>query len=276
MRKSRVTSSRGLAAAALAVLGTLTAIAACVKGGVVPVHVEPDADATPVEEVGPGLEASASDAACGPAPWVTLGLTVDRFDLGSDGGTPLPGAVFAPSLCPGLQTTSDEAGGILGQISKGVPFTASLTATNYIPELTPEQVFDADSLVNHLEMLPTVFQVLLPQLTPQSTAILVSVELAPVDAGACSQVDGVSFSVSGHPEATVAYFSAGTVPQPVTGASATTTGGLAAITGLASGLVVSPVGTKNGCTVTFQHGNQTGRVAVANGFASLATAVVSP
>jgi hypothetical protein len=244
----------------------------------VTVNVVPDADAMAVEETEPDAspEASAGDGTCGSPPWVTLGLVVTRFDLASDAGTPLPGAVFAPSICPGFAGTSDDAGLIVGRVSKGVPFTASLTATGYVSELTPEQAFDADSTNNTLEMLPSLFQALVTGFTAQSTAIVLQVDQPLADAGPCSTKDGVSFSVTGHPEATVTYYSSGTLPSPAMGATATTTGGLAVITGLASGLVVSPVGTKTGCTVSLAHGNQTGRVAVENGFASVTTAALSP
>jgi hypothetical protein len=157
-----------------------------------------------------------------------------------------------------------------------VPFTASLMATGYISELTPEQAFDADSTNNTLEMLPTIFQGLVSGFTAQSTAIVIQVDATVADAGSCSTLDGVTFSVPGHQEATVTYYSAGTLPSPATGATATTSAGLAVITGLASGLVVSPTATKSGCTVSLAHGSLTGRVALRNGFASLATAALSP
>jgi hypothetical protein len=244
------------------------------------VNEAPDADATPSFETstseGATADSESPDAACGPGPWVTLGLEVDRFDLSTDGGSPLPGAVFAASICPGLAVTSDDAGHIVGRISKGVPFTAALTASGYISELTPEQAFDADSTGNRIEMLPSLFQALLPGFTSQSTAILLQLDPPLADAGPCSTVDGVSFSVPGHAEATVTYFSAGALPAPVAGATATTASGLAAITGLASGLTVSPLGAKAGCTIQLQHDSLTGRVALKNGFASLVSAVISP
>jgi hypothetical protein len=264
----------------LAGLGSFGAGVACVTGGAVTINVAPDADAMAADETEADAspEVSASDGTCGSPPWVDLGLLVTRFELGSDAGTPLPGAVFAPSICPGFVGTSDDAGLISGQISKDVPFTASLTATGFISELTPEQAFDAAS-TSSLEMLPTLFAALVPGdggLTPQSTVIILSVDQPLADAGPCSTTDGVSFSVPGHPEATVTYFSSGPIPSPAPGATATTAAGLALITGLPSGRFVSPVGTKSGCTVSLAHGNQTGRVFVQNGFASLASAALGP
>jgi hypothetical protein len=273
---------RGWLLAAASIAGSLGMVAACVKGGVITVLVEPDAEATGGDASGSDALAesaasSSADAACGDAPWVTVGLVIDRFDLAaSDAGTPLPGAVFATSLCPGLTRTSDDAGQIVGQISEGVPFTAGLTASNYISELLPEQTFDADSLGNRIEMLPVLFGALLPGFGPSSTAIIVELDQPEADAGPCSTVDGVSYSVPGHPEATISYFSSGSLPSIVSGATATTSAGLAAITGLASGLTVSPAATKSACTVSLKHGSMTGRVAVENGYASLATAVISP
>jgi hypothetical protein len=275
-----MTSRWSLAVASIA--GCLGALAACVKGGVITVVVEPDGEAGGGDAAGGDALAEAAapspaDAACGAAPWVNVGLVIDRFDLAAtDAGTPLPGAVFTASLCPGITRTSDDAGQIIGQISEGVPFTAGITAGNYISELLPEQAFDADSLGNRIEMLPVLFGALLPGFGPSSTAIIVQLDPPAADAGPCATVDGVSYSVPGHPEATISYFSSGSLPSIASGATATTSAGLAAITGLASGLIVSPAGTKSGCTVSLQHGSLTGRVAVQNGYASLATAAISP
>src|SRR6202023_2424314 len=107
-----------------------------------------------------------------------------------------------------------------------------------------------------IDMIPTFFeQVLLPGFDLSShTVIVIAVQkTADDDGGACSAYDGITFTVPGHPEAQVTYFSNDTIPAALPDAGATTARGIAAVTGLASGQLVSLAGTKPGCNVTFQY-----------------------
>jgi hypothetical protein len=214
---------------------------------------------------------------CGDGPWVTLGIVVVQINLaGLDASTPLQGASFTSPLCPGLVKTSDEAGVIEGLVSKDVPFYGRLQATGYVSELAPEEIFDADSTGNKVEMLSSLLEgVLFPGVDAGSTVILVAAQKLQDDAGACSSLDGITFSVPNHPEAQVVYFSAGSIPM-VTDAGATSTRGLAAITGLSGGQLVTLDAGKTGCKVLFVHGALTGRVPLENGFVSLMPAYLSP
>jgi hypothetical protein len=258
-------------------------VAACIDGGLV--TLAPGADATAAQDTGPA-EAAPVDAApdlmvadvCGPAPWITLGIFVVGLTLDNLDGSPLPGAQFTSPLCPTLTQYSDDAGVILGQVSANTPFYGSLVAAGYVPELAPEIEFDADSTGHKIDMLPTIFEaVLLPTFdASSSTAIVVDFAKLVDDAGACSSLDGVSLSVPGHPEAQVTYFSSGGIPQPVPGATETTTEGIAAITGLAEGQLVTLAATKTGCSILFRHDGLTGRVPLQNGYVSLTQAYVSP
>lgn len=265
---------------------TLLAVAACVSGAKATANQKPDADATASGNDG-GVDGAEPDAveeltvgdACGDAPYVTLGIYVVGLELDNLDGSPLQGAAFTSPLCPSLVKYSDEGGNILGQVSRDTPFYGRLQAQNYVSELAPEEIFDADSTGHKIDMIPTlVASVLLPTFDASSeTAIIVAVEKATGDdGGACSAYDGITFTVPEHPEAVITYFSAGTIPQPIPDGGATTTEGIAAITGLASGQLVTLQGTKPGCNVYLKYQTQTGRVPLETGFVSLMPAYVSP
>lgn len=279
-----------LAAGAVAA-ATLAAFAACDDHGtLLPTgdagasDASVSADATMGDAEGTG---DASDAGtveelqaadvCGDAPWVTIGILVTQLDVFNlDASTPLPGATFTSPLCPGLAKTSDEAGAIVGLISKDVPFYGRLQAQGYVSELAPEEIFDADSTGNKIEMLSTFLEgILFPGIDAGSTVIVIAAQKIQDDAGACSSLDGISFSVPGHPEANVFYLSSAAIPT-LTDASATSSRGLAAITGLSGGQLVTLAASKPGCTVVFVRGPLTGRVPLENGFASLMPAYLSP
>lgn len=280
-----------LAASAVAA-SALAAFIACDESGTLvptgdggPGDASLDADATtadgePTADVGDAgsVEEPQYADVCGDGPWVTLGIVVVALDLGNlDGSTPLPGASFTSPLCPGLDKTSDDAGAIVGLVSKDVPFYGRLQRANYVSELAPEEIFDADSTGNKVEMLPSILEnLLLPGLDGGSTAIVIAAQKLQDDAGACSSLDGISFSVPGHPEANVIYFSSAAIPAAEPDASATSSRGLVAITGLAGGQFVTLDAGKPGCNVVFAHGPLTGRVPLENGFASLMPAYLSP
>ena len=275
------------------VAATLAVLAACDQHGTLAAPPEAgamdassvDADATTGDAESTG---DASDAGtveelrtadvCGDAPYVTLGILVVQLNIANlDAATPLPGATFTSPLCPGLVKTSDEAGVIEGLVSKDVPFYGRLQAQGYVSELAPEEIFDADSTGNKVEMLSSFLaKVIFPGgLDGGSTVIVIAAQKLEDDAGACSSLDGITFGVPGHPEATVYYLSAGIPPQ-LTDAGVTSSLGLAAITGLAGGQLVTLDAGKPGCHVVFVHGPLTGRVPLENGFASLMPAYLSP
>jgi hypothetical protein len=280
-----------LAAGALAA-ATLAAFAACDDhGSVVPTgdagtgdgSVGADATTGDAEGTGDATDAGtveelqAADV-CGDAPWVTIGILVTQLNVFNlDASTPLPGATFTSPLCPGLVKTSDEGGAIVGLISKDVPFYGRLQASGYVSELAPEEIFDADSTGNKIEMLSAVLEgILFPGIDAGSTVVVIAAQKLQDDAGACSSLDGISFTVPGHPEANVFYLSSASIPMLLPDASTTSSRGLAAITGLSGGQLVTLAATKPGCTVVFVHGPLTGRVPLENGFASLMPAYLSP
>ncbi len=275
----------------LATPAAALAVASCDDGGTLAAPLDAStSEASKVDALAPAegggadatsdaqeIEAASMADACGLAPWVTLGIVVVALDLANPDGSVLPGATFTSPLCPGLVKVSDDAGLIEGQISKDTPFTGRLTAPNYISELAPEEVFDADSTGNRIEMLPQILGGLVPGYAPDASSIVVAAETTQDDAGACSSLDGITLAVDGHPEAKVTYFSTGSIPLPVPDAGATTTRGFAAITGLTgTGQFVTLTGTKPGCTIVFARGPVTGRVPLENGYVSLMPAYVTP
>jgi hypothetical protein len=286
-----LSSSQALLAlcAAGAAAVALAFAAACSDFGTVLVPTDAAAEASTADTS--ALSDSGTDAAadvieelqvadvCGPGPWVNLGIVVVAFNVFDPDGSLLPGAQFTSPLCPGLVKVSDNVGVIEGQISKDVPFYGRLQATGYISELAPEEVFDADSLGNKVEMLPTLVESFVG-LDGGGKNIAILAEKTADDAGACSTLDGITFSVPGHPEAQVLYLSSASIPMPIPGGTQTSTRGLAVISGLDAGQFVTLAGTKTydggACTIVFQRGPLTGRVPLENGFVSLMPAYVTP
>jgi hypothetical protein len=274
-----------LALAACAVPAVVTAVVACSGGGASPgAQADAAADATSGDDA--SADATAPDSAdeltladvCGQPPYVTLGLIVVGLTIDSPDGATLPGAQFTSPLCPGIVQYSDDAGVIQGQVSQNTPFYGRLQAQGFISELTPEEIFDADSTGHRLQMLPQLIEgVLLPGFDASaSTAIVIAAQQTVNDAAACSALDGITFSVPGHPEAQVTYFTTDAIPLPVPDGGATTTRGLAAITGLAPGQFVTLAATKPGCNVLFQYDTLTGRTPLETGYISLMPAYVTP
>jgi hypothetical protein len=276
-----------LACAAPAAVFALLAVPACSSGShhaagggspdAADATSQPDAGAGEAEVDGGGDELVVGDE-CGSPPYVTLGIVVVALTLDDPDGAPLAGAQFTSPLCPGIAEYSDDAGVIQGLVSQNVPFYGRLQASGYIPELAPEEIFDASSSGHKIDMLPTLLEgLLLPTFDASSqTAIVIAAQKVTDDGGACSAFDGISLSVPGHPEAQVVYFTNDPIPAVVPDGGAMTTRGLAAITGLDAGQLVTLAGTKPGCQVLFQVGTLTGRVPLENGFVSLMPAYVSP
>jgi hypothetical protein len=228
-------------------------------------------------EVDAGATIEGGDAGdrCGNGPWVSAQLQLIALSLGD--AAPISGVAFTSPLCPQLVWYSDDAGRLGGEISRDVPFYGTLERVGYLPELAPEESFDADQSGITFDMLPTLFGAfLVPPFSTTSTTILISVRSTDADAGSCSQPDGVVLAVTGHPEAQITYYTTDTVPVPIDGGTATSARGLATISGLAPSQLVTLTGAKPGCHVTLASGSLTGRVRVEAGFLSLTLADVSP
>jgi hypothetical protein len=235
-------------------------------------------DASDAGSTGDAADELTVGTTCGQPPYVTLGIVVVGLTLDNPDGATLPGAAFTSPLCPTIVEYADDAGAILGKATGNTAFYGRLQAKGYIPELIPEEIFDADSTGHRILMLPQFIEgILLPGYDAGgSTAMIVAMQTTTADAGACSALDGVTLTVPGHPEAVVTYFAEGTIPTPVPDGGATTTRGLAAVTGLAPDQLVTLAATKPGCQVLFQYDTQTGRVPLELGFVSLMPAYLTP
>ena len=200
----------------------------------------PDASAGGDDAGSPDATADVtSSTTCGPAPWIALGVSLTGITLADLDGSPAPGIEFTSSLCPGYAEYSDDAGTIEGQISANTPFYGRLQGVGFLSELTPEEIFDASSNGNSLDMYTSLLGDLLPGFSAQTAIVLMSVDVLVADAGACSSPDGVTITVPGHPEAVVTYYTTDSLPTVLDGGTATTTHGLASIAGLAGGQTVT-------------------------------------
>ncbi|MDB4996214.1 MAG: hypothetical protein JWM74_3646 [Myxococcaceae bacterium] len=231
-----------------------------------------DGDASVSPDASAEADAGASLAACGTAPHVKVDITVVGASL-SDTPPRVPGAVFASPMCPEITLTTDADGKIAGLIQKGLPFYGRFEAPGWANTMIPEQLFEADTPGLVVTLPPSLLGALIPGFGPDTSAIFVNGFKE--GKGACAALDGISFTVTSHPEAKVIYFSTDSIPTPVDGATATTAGGRAAINGLtlAEGeIVVTVEGVKAGCAVSFKKDTSTGRLPLGKGAITIAGA----
>jgi hypothetical protein len=247
-------------------------IAGCSDGGRISLVAGPldDAGDATTDASGVSGDDAANDApqadTCGAEPWVEIDLVVGA--LSANGTSPLAGATFTTPLCPGKSRTSDTMGNIKGKLSKSVPFYGRLQSHAYTDMLTPEQQYDVDTTGVAVSMLPGIFTALIPGWgTDKSVVFLGAMKNG--GTGACDAFDGIVFTVPGHPEAVLTYYSTDQIPAPVDGATSTTASGRASIAGLAPGPPVTVIATKTGCVVETKHGVNTGRAPLEAGFVSI-------
>ncbi len=257
----------------LCAVGAASALAgACIDGGRASRTLLSGDDAsTGGDAGGDATEELPVSTMCGKPPWVNVGIYVVALSLFQpDASTPLQGVQFTSPLCSDIAPlVSDEGGNIRGQISRDTPFYARLRDDpTYIPMLAPEEVFDADISDVKISMLPAIIENFLPGFDPSMATIAISVQHNG-GMGACDQFDGVSFSVPGHQEAMVTYFTNDSIPKVIPNGTATSVRGLAIITGLAPDQLVTLAGTKSGCHVVFAKDTLTGRVPLENGYVSI-------
>ncbi len=217
-------------------------------------------------------DAAPSLAACGVAPYVKVGITVLGASLG-DAPPRIGGAIFSSPMCTDLALTTDADGKTAGLIQKGLPFYGRFEAPGWANTLIPEQLFDADTPGLEVTLPPSLLGALIPGFGPDTSAIFVNGFKE--GKGACAALDGITLSVTNHPEAKVVYFSTDAIPAPVDGATATTTRGRAAINGLTLApdeVLVTVEGVKPGCVVSFKKNTSTGRLPLGKGALTIAGA----
>ena len=176
------------------------------------------------------------------------------------------------SLCPGVAAVTGADGVVSAQVTKDTPFFARLQATNYATTLIAEMQYAADKTGINAPLPPSLFTALVPGFTTATPAVIVGVSQGG-GTGACDAVDGITFTVTDHPEAIITYFTNDAIPQKAPG-NITTAAGRAAITGLAVGAPVSVTGVKTGCTVDFARAPYTGRAPLEAGALTLVPAYI--
>jgi hypothetical protein len=157
-------------------------------------------------------------------------------------------------------------------VSKGAPVSVLYEGDGILTQLRGEYAFETDNDTGTPTMFRPEFVDILPDFGPDKTTIFIQVRA--YGAGACAMLDGVSFSVTGHPEATITYYDEATTPAPIPGGTATSRAGYGAISGLAPDQVIEMTGTKPGCTLTFARPPRTGRAQLLRGIVSMMSAAV--
>jgi hypothetical protein len=212
----------------------------------------------PADAVLADAPADASPTGCGTAPYLDVaGVVTDPIAM-----MPIAGATVSSPFCPGLHATTDSAGHYTLPVQSGATLYALFEATGYVTVVSPEaQVVAATTISNASPVTPAAAALVVPGFSATRATITVSsVQIATGATGACASADGITFSVMGHPEATVEYYFG---PRPATPPTATDSSGLAAISNLmptSATEFVTVVGTKPGCTVTFAHTGDDGNI----------------
>jgi hypothetical protein len=214
---------------------------------------------------------------CGAPPYITLGLVVEQVS-NADGGPPrIPGATLTSPLCPDASFTSDADGGIVGLVTQNVPFYGRFNAPGFAPTLSPQEQFTTDTPGLAIALPPGLLTAIVPSYDRTKTLILIDARQdtgTNHDGGAsCNDVSGVSFTVDGHPEGQVTYYTTDAVPAPIANGTATSGSGIVTVTGIdVSASPVSITGTKVGCTVSFLKDAATGKIPLENAYISIAGA----
>jgi hypothetical protein len=219
---------------------------------------------------------SASDASnCGPGPYVKLtGHVVEATATGVS--RPKEDVVVTFDVCPDKPFKSDADGTLTGMMTKGLKGAFKAEHPDDIPSYYGEWGTD-ENFDGTIQVVPKLFQgIVAPDFTPDKTllALGVSYPRGTFDAGVpdggptdpCQRSEGVTYTIPDHPEAKVVYFTTDAVPKPDPNATATSTNGVATVTGLPDGLILTPVATKPGCKLTGVQFGFTGRVKLVKGY----------
>jgi hypothetical protein len=188
---------------------------------------------------------------------------------------PIAGASVQFVPCDATRVTSDATGAFSTTVPVELAGYARIDATGYLTALGQELVSNGDQTGTPVEAIPSALAPLgLPNFDATTATISIdAIEVASGASGSCASVDGVTFTVMGHPEAQVAYY-VGMQPTPVP--TATTSAGKAVISHLVPTSAVefvTIVGSKAGCNLTFAYTRgpaaYTGRTPIAVGMLSI-------
>ena len=206
--------------------------------------------------------------------------------------TGIRGAVLTADICPAVSAVTDAEGNFTLDVARDTTFNGKVTATGFLPARAGEESLHADYPGANTFMFPTVLASLLPHwstTSPTIVAIALRGDRPPLADGGlpdggvadpCDSLDGITYSVVGHPEAVVTYYAGTTAPTPDASLTATGPLGAAEISGLtatAPGAFVMLNATKAGCsTLSFVGYPFTGRFVLENGVLTYAVAYLTP
>ncbi|HTJ42876.1 MAG TPA: hypothetical protein VL463_12320 [Kofleriaceae bacterium] len=219
------------------------------------------------------------DNACGPGPYVHAHAGVASFST----HLPVAGATATLDACPEHPFVADELGYFDLQMTQGLPFDPRIEAAGFVTMRSGESTITADLDLGYAPLFPTDLMSLFPDDTASSPALVVITALPagtqtnPNDP--CTDRSGVTFSVVGHPEATLTYYGgSGSAPVLDPSLTATTTVGAVEIGGLAQtdAATIEIAAAKTGCTISCVSYPHTGHYKLENGVLSLAGAFMPP
>jgi len=215
---------------------------------------------------------------CGPGPYVKGVGTIYEFSATPPNKTKEGAVVTFTELCPEKSFTSGADGTLTVDFTKGKPTRFKVEDPSDVPTFFGEFQADADFVGTAL-IVPKLFQgVIAPDWKQDSQALVafgVTFPQGVFDGGVpdggptdpCERGEGVTFSVDGHPEAKVTYFTADAVPKPDPNGTATSTNPVAITLDLADGTAFTASATKAGCKLTAKQGVFTGNFKAEKGYA---------
>jgi hypothetical protein len=257
--------------------GLGTALCACSSnGGTTPVPVPdagtgasiPDGSTSKSDDAGttvadasePSGDADQRATACTDPPYLPLTVTLNVLDVK---GTllPLAGATVGFSTCPGFDVTTDANGVASANISENVPVSPIYTdGVAILPAIGAELATGGGDAGGSIGLFVELFAEDMASAVPgfrgdAGDQATIAIELSPNSAatGACAGVSGVTFAVTGHPEAIVSYTVNGWPSDPTLGTSSS--GAWVFVNGVVGASRVAITATKPGCTVSLSEIN---------------------
>lgn len=221
---------------------------------------------------------------CGPGPYGTAIATI--YEANTDGtGKPKPETTVTFDLCPTKTFTTGADGKATVQMTKNKPMIITIDHPDDIPTILPEWQLETDTFEGSAEIIPKLFRAAIaPEFNADNSVLGLGVDFpaGTFDGGVpdggptdpCQRREGVTFAITGHPEAKLTYFTtppSGSMELPKPDPNATTTSeiGTAKVNGLPEDVFFEYSATKPGCTVNAKHDGFTGRAKLLKGFATL-------
>ena len=250
--------------------GGLDATAAPVTDGATP----PPSDANGTITTG---DTGTRATACTGGPFVAFTGAVATLDV-SGATQPLAGATIGFTSCAGFYITTDASGKASTQLTQGVAlspiynggptFLATIGA-----ELPATSDVSASATLFGLDVAPAIpgFQ----QDGGNAATIAISLQADPAATAPCSDVSGVTLTVTGHSEAVVSYANAGWPANPSATTTAPSTGPYVFLNGVQGAPKVAVTGSKSGCAVKLVSGSQTGSFLLVPGSVTVGVATVT-